>query len=526
MLTLLGCWKRRKHKRRNENAGDFTGDITGCWFGLYRNITRDSWQYMDGSITDYGFHSNDGSDPTTSESPWDNDQPNNKGGDQNCVLMLYRGSGKFYWHDEECYTQSYPICTITDAYDNLPSTTHLAMTTDLAMITSTSTVPIRQTSSTYYFSTTNEITTNEITSNTDDTMESKSQGNSNDDLILYIILAAGCLLLCILLILIWRKFTKKKDGKMLSRGLSVCADHLTNPLVVIISIGEYEKDNKDCELPGVTMMDIPVEKDVNNLKLLFQMLKYTVIPEKMKLHWTQDEIITFLKKSGRKLFVDDECKELLHDGLIVIISSHGIEDHIVTSDYKAIQKKAIHRLFSMHYPKAREIPRIFMFDACDGNAERNISSLINIADKGKSFGMEELEMKEETALVNAWTDDNHNPDFKLVEIHAANSGFQAKLNTTFGSYLLYEFVSRMKKCIDDGEDVTLGRLFDKIQNELHDKGKQQIVKVFNNDTRGIQLQMRDDDIVKEYVVSPRIEMEILTVPSNDPDRMQLCSMRR
>ena len=79
-----------------------------------------------------------------------------------------------------------------------------------------------------------------------------------------------------------------------------------------------------------------------------------------------------------------------------------------------------------------------------------------------------------------------------MEIHAANTGFQAKLNPTHGSYMLYEFTERMKRSIMNNEEVTLGRLFDKIQNDLHATGKQQIVKAFNNDTNYIHLKICND----------------------------------
>lgn len=51
----------------------------------------------------------------------------------------------------------------------------------------------------------------------------------------------------------------------------------------------------------------------------------------------------------------DEDIELKYDGLIVYISGHGIEDHIITSDWKAIQKSVLHGIISMYNPKLRKI---------------------------------------------------------------------------------------------------------------------------------------------------------------------------
>ncbi len=46
-----------------------------------------------------------------------------------------------------------------------------------------------------------------------------------------------------------------------------------------------------------------------------------------------------------------------YDGLIVAISCHGLNSNICTSDYKLIEKAAIHRIFTSEYPKVREVPR-------------------------------------------------------------------------------------------------------------------------------------------------------------------------
>ena len=55
----------------------------------------------------------------------------------------------------------------------------------------------------------------------------------------------------------------------------------------------------------------------------------------------------------------------IYDGLVVLISCHGIKDYIVTSDYKRIDKNAIHRIFSADYPQNRTIPRLFFYVVTD-----------------------------------------------------------------------------------------------------------------------------------------------------------------
>ena len=62
-----------------------------------------------------------------------------------------------------------------------------------------------------------------------------------------------------------------------------------------------------------------------------------------------------------------------HDALVVIISCYGIQGHIVTSDYKLINKDTIHRIFSVDHPSLRNIPGIFIYDCCDGNNQVTIA---------------------------------------------------------------------------------------------------------------------------------------------------------
>ena len=71
-------------------------------------------------------------------------------------------------------------------------------------------------------------------------------------------------------------------------------------------------------------------------------------------------------------------------------------------------------------------------------------------------------------------------------MHAANTGFQAKLDSGKGSYLLYEFTRRMNENLNNRSgvcDITLGRLLDRIQK---DDGKQLIKSTFNDETQSVQ----------------------------------------
>ena len=79
------------------------------------------------------------------------------------------------------------------------------------------------------------------------------------------------------------------------------------------------------------------------------------------MHFLKEDVVsTFCDENGHPVF----------DGLIVSFSCHGIGNNIVTSDYKLIDRTVIHRCISEQYPQIREIPRIFLFDACDGARKR------------------------------------------------------------------------------------------------------------------------------------------------------------
>eukprot|EP01083_Nonionella_stella_P141524 436299_1 len=272
---------------------------------------------------------------------------------------------------------------------------------------------------------------------------------------------------------------------------------ITNALVVVIGIGDYRSHKKynsnanDTDIDA-RLKDFPVHKDVQNVRELFTSLNYTILPDETRksTYWSEKQLIECLQKAGKELVSSDENNELKYDGLIVCISCHGIENHIITSNYKAVHKTAIHRMFSINYKQCRDIPRIFLFDCCEGTESR-----INVGDEGnvdgkeysKYFGVEDLRSTQ------MWTGKEPNPDYKLMEIHAANVGFQAKCNERYGSYLLYEFQRRVKQSLErENGTETLGRIFEKIQNHLHEKGKQQTINVFNNNTRYLRLQKHDN----------------------------------
>eukprot|EP01084_Bolivina_argentea_P033084 61224_1 len=292
------------------------------------------------------------------------------------------------------------------------------------------------------------------------------------------------------------------------RGAQTTVDQemsIQNALCVIIVIGHYIDDHsihitKSVDLEKTYLSDLPVDQDIENLKKLFNILKYKTIPNEFKLIWTEVEIINYFKHEiGKELFDCD--KKLKYDGLIVCISCHGIENKIITSDYKTIEKTVLHRIISIQHPETREIPRIFIFDSCEGSSERIYlrpsiisteeyllcSTQVNTTllndetriltpknDVAKGLKLEDISQG------NEWTHRTKNPDYKLSIINAANTGYQAKCSEDKGSYLIHAFTAKMGENILNKTYQSLRELFVEIQNELHDEGKQQITHSFNN----------------------------------------------
>eukprot|EP01083_Nonionella_stella_P276693 940307_1 len=270
---------------------------------------------------------------------------------------------------------------------------------------------------------------------------------------------------------------------------------MCNALVVNVAIGEYVRP----EIPEfVVDNDIPnlaVDNDVNNLYPLFMKLNYNVMgsepprrrSERMKLYWSEKEVMELLDDAARELTANRN----VYDGLIVIFSCHGWEGNVITSDYRLIDKNAIHRLFSIQYPGTRTIPRMFLFDCCEGSQRKQKGGSViqpkgtkDGGETGKQVLVESIIPKDENA--NIWGEDEVNPDYKLIEIHASNLGFQSLMSSQKGSYLLNGFKDELRKNLFGNQccrrEKNLGEIFGRIQNNLHKKGIQQIKKVFNNDT--------------------------------------------
>ena len=311
---------------------------------------------------------------------------------------------------------------------------------------------------------------------------------------------------------------------------------ISNPMVVLIAIGECNKLCADSELNEVILDNLDVDVDIDNLLSTFNNhYNYDIYPQcidRLKnFEWKQDELIDFLKERAEEL--EENLNDYLcYDGLIVIISCHGSPNNIISSDYKLIEKVAIHRIFSVNHPLSRTIPRIFIYDCCDGEEERIRSrtsspSILSSNDAeyssipttdsydtgkaGKGYNLKNVT----SSSGSSWTENEVNPDFRLCTIFGANPGFQSKMNSKQGSYLIYGLTKKLIK----NENIFLGEIFDDIQDELHSKGKQQIINVFNNNTRFIKLNTNQNNKNRQSKTKTHIDgiTELVSLKHSEND---------
>ena len=285
------------------------------------------------------------------------------------------------------------------------------------------------------------------------------------------------------------------------RSRNTNAYSIRNPMVLSINIGHYDEHPKN---PGITAHcpDLNgIDNDYKHMRQLCDALKYELYPKPAKYYWTQNEIIRFLGESAAKLeqkVLDDQDNKNTksrYDGLFVVVSCHGWNNSIITSDYQLITKQAIHNIFSWKHPKIRSIPRVFVFDCCDGDQERDLDWAPESVDEkesddivGKNFGIDDIDLSSQDTLV--WKRDQDNPDYRLCLIHAANPGFQAKMSSETGSYLVTSMTNKMIENVNNKNCCSkfkfFGEIIDEIQQDLHDKGKQQVTFSFNNHTRKLK----------------------------------------
>eukprot|EP01084_Bolivina_argentea_P051917 95424_1 len=256
-----------------------------------------------------------------------------------------------------------------------------------------------------------------------------------------------------------------------------------NPMVVSINIGDYINKNRlseqDIEIPGICDDLLSINRDYENVQILCKKYNYDIYPKKLRTLWKANDLVDFVNQCAKR-FSNNADK---YDGLLVVVSSHGIHKQIITSDYRLISHTALHRFFS--YQNVRHIPRVFILDCCDGYREKETDR----CDKSKTVAIDEGEFKYD--LRNEWKGNEHNPDYKLCTINAANEGYIAKMNVLDGSYLIYNIVKKMTQNNNNNKQVFFGEMIDEIDDLLHATGKQKIIATFNNQTRHLKFEMNE-----------------------------------
>ena len=220
-------------------------------------------------------------------------------------------------------------------------------------------------------------------------------------------------------------------------------------------------------------------------QLFARKLKYDVFPDysltdatSHNVRWARDQLAEFLDAKAAELEQSIRRGDAdSYDGLVVLISGHGLKSHVCCSDYKVITKTDVHRIFSKR-PLNRTVPRAFVFDCCAGDSERLDEN--RAAMESGEIDLQDVVLAVPDKVNAEWAADEVNPDYMLVEVHAANVGFEAKMRMAEGSYLITEF----PRNFDAGR--FLFELFDAAQSNLHGRGKQLTQNVFNNGTRYVK----------------------------------------
>eukprot|EP01084_Bolivina_argentea_P058164 106214_1 len=189
-------------------------------------------------------------------------------------------------------------------------------------------------------------------------------------------------------------------------------------MVIFFAIGDYfDPPPENAELDAYCADLNGLELDIANLRGLFkEILNYQCYtfyydndPRYPKLSLEKKQILKFMKEKAKSLAYNIELKKC--DGLVVVISGHGYEGNIITSDYGLIDKHHIHRIFSK-YRITRNVPRIFVYDVCDGEGQMEAT----ISDDEACDQLEEKLETENTKQVSEDGNMEQETTGKLVKI--------------------------------------------------------------------------------------------------------------
>merc|ERR1712204_97520 len=313
---------------------------------------------------------------------------------------------------------------------------------------------------------------------------------------------------------------------------------ISNPMVITVAIGDYDEEisNEDFVYEPLNDLTPGIQNDIVNLnKLLHVRLDYTVCPvmgsvDAIQVRWTKAEFMALIDAKAKEFannLYDADANKNGFDALFVSISSHGIDQQIITSDYGMVSKKDIYRRFTDSYPASRQLPRVFLFDCCEGSKAKakgikkakKTQTTASVLAKGQTEEPKEEEEEkknddDETVVVNEWRKEDENTDFNLAILNSSNLDYTSWMNNVDGSYLIFNFCKKANECLDAAKDVVLSDIFYEIQDELaHDK--QLPVYSWNNDTRNIKFvkeskkQVLMNDVAIAAIAGTEIILEAL-----------------
>ena len=262
--------------------------------------------------------------------------------------------------------------------------------------------------------------------------------------------------------------------------------YIKNPMIIAIYIGLYDENPINPDINGYLDDLSGVDKDIQTTHKLFSdTLNYEIYPQYdisswsyIKQRWTKNELIKFLIQKAQHLnenIVNKNNKYNRYDGLCVIIRGYGIDENIITSDYKTISKQVIHRIFSKR-PLSRFIPRLFMFDCVTTNTQNDTEWEIESNDMEQSSDDELMERDHDVPNSMTSIQDELNFDYRLILIHA----FKADDNDE-GSLVIPHFIKKLSDNIMMNNTRFLHDVLGRIQQELHSMNRKQLITYMFND---------------------------------------------
>jgi len=395
-----------------------------------------------------------------------------------------------------------------------------------------------------------------------------------NDLII-IAVAAGAFVCFITVLWICRANRKRKKRIAIAKQ----SPSIRNAMVLLIGIAQYEKKPKAPDFDGYVPDLVGLEHDINGtLRVFRKRLKFECFPhynkKAPKLRWTKAELEAFIEERAAVFEANlrsDSAEK--YDALICVVSCHGMNRSLITSDYKLLKTVDFHRFFSKEgHTMSRMVPRIFIFDCCDGNVEygkfvslgknkfgTNDEAMLadvigetedaagvttaedqgkdadgsedeKVADESETESDEEEKNEEEEKVAECsvssealWAYDTEHPDHQLAVLNASTWGFQSKLNTGIGSYLIAGFVDRAEKQLKAlGCVPRIGALFKEIQEELRKLKKQLPIYIWNGNTENITIYPRSADTAAvEHAGEGLSTLEMVALPSQSPSHGEL-----